>query len=643
MTDVQNTNFKIYDAIPKDGKLNVIKSFQITGITKFSRPVFGDGMVYIGTTLGYVYGYGSSNKSPLDCSSPINLGNVDVSESSADKAITCKALSDVSISSIKLDDGTNYAISGVPNMPLTLTKGNTFTLYAKFSPKSVGRLAGDIVVDTTTTDTSYSKDTHIRLTGVGQSAGALLNFSPKSVAFTQIITGQDADSENVLITNDGNAPLSITSVQYSLDSADGPFQTFVGNGSLTVGKFTLRNIPSTVTSGKATAVSIKFDASISGTFNAFVKFNTNGGSAVVSISGSSGAAPVALLEFQTPDAQGWVPYVPDLPFTFGNVTENTYRSLRFRVTNNAPTGGVRLSLTVSKPPFNVAGLVRAANQIDLAEGTSLAPGQSASAVLTCTVPKSQWNVNPYNGTAQWTMNTNDPNFDKQFIQFYCGAVSEQAPPLLPNGQGKYRYVGCFKENNPGRQLPSLVYDDVTSTNSKCIQACADKKHIFCGTQYHRECWGGTKLPSLKVDDRNCNFDCSGDLNQICGGNGYLDGQGGAYISVFADSLQWDGSVVIPSPDPSTPKGPFVNPGTSGYGSIGCYTEATQGRALSSGKANPDQNVAGCLKTCALGNFMYAGVEYGGEVSLLPRRTISRILTVHSAIVETDLRLALDLR
>lgn len=613
ITDVQNTNFRIYNAVPKDGLLTLVKSFQITGITKFTRPVFGDGLVYIGTNQGVVYAYGSSSKSPLNCTSPIDFGTVDIADTSAEKTVTCKALIDTSVSGIGLANDPNYAVSGLPTLPLTLTADETFTFEAKFVPKSVGVLTGDLIVNTTKgADDSYSDNTHVRLVGTGESSGALLSISPKSIDFTGVVTGQDPDAKSVLLNNAGNSTLTVSSVQYATESADGPFQTWSGTGALQVSKFTISNIPATIAAGKSATVNVAFDASTDGSFKGFVKFNSDGGNGTISLTAAAGAAAVALLEFQTPDGNDWVTYKAGTPFTFGNVTENTSRSLKFRVTNNAPTGGVKLSLTVSKPPFGVAGIIRAANQVDLAEGTILAPGESGTAALTCTTPKSQWNVDPYNGTATWTMNTNDPNFEKQIINFFCNAVSEQAPPLLPNSLGQYRYIGCYKENNPGRQLSNQLYADNKNTNAMCIAACAGGQYVFCGTQYHSECWGGNKIPSLKVDDKNCNFDCSGDLNQICGGNG-ID-MAGAYFSLFADSKQFDGNTTTPGDgNNSGPTVPVVNPGVNGYKSIGCYTEATNGRALPNGKDNPDNTVASCVKACATSKYTYAGLEYGGEV------------------------------
>ena len=114
--------------------------------------------------------------------------------------------------------------------------------------------------------------------------------------------------------------------------------------------------------------------------------------------------PVAKLEFQTVDGSAWVPFDNTTYFTFGNVTENTSRFLKMRLTNVGGNNAAGLSVTVSKPPFGVGGIIGSVNDVDLAEGTNLLPGQNATATLFCSVPKSQINVPAYNGTANWTMN-----------------------------------------------------------------------------------------------------------------------------------------------------------------------------------------------------------------------------------------------
>jgi hypothetical protein len=612
VTDVQGLNLRIYNAIPTNGKLTMINSFNIPGVMKFTRPVFGDAIVYVGTNQGLFYGFGSPVNAPLNCTSPVAFGNVNLKATSSPQSVKCTALIGLTVTGVALDSKKDYSISSLPTTPLQLNAGDSFTINATFSPTTVGLISNDVVVNTTNSVAGYSPNTHARLTGTGQSAGPLLSVAPTTLTFQGIVTGQNPDgvTETMILTNLGNGPLTFQSILYSNSSTTGPWQTWNGSGNLTVGEFVVQSIPSSLAAAASATISITFSGSKSGTFSGFVMFASNGGNQTISIAGSSGPAAVALLEFQTPDASGWVPYVNGTPFTFGNVTENNDRSLKFRVTNKAPTGGVGLSLTVSKPPFGLAGLVRAVNQVDLAEGTNLAPGESANATLTCTVPKSQWNVDPYNGTAPWTMNTNDPTFGKQFIQFFCQAVSEQAPPLLPNSdQGRYRYIGCYKENNPGRQLSTQLYGDDNNTNPMCISACAQQNFKYCGTQYHTECWAGNTIPSLKVDDSNCNYYCNGDINQVCGGNG--DGTE-AFISLFADSLATNSTNPPPPPPPSG--GPVVNPGVDGYASIGCYTEATNTRALPFEFDTDKRTVKECVDACKTGSYTYAGVEYGGEVS-----------------------------
>lgn len=602
VTDVQGLGLRIYNAVPKDGSMTLINSFNIPGVNKFTRPVFGDGLVYIGSNQGYVYAYGSPVNAPVNCTSPTDFGDEDIKATSDEKEVTCTAVIDVSVTGIELSDTTDFALSTPPTVPFDLAKGSTFKLKAKFAPTKVGLLSSDIIVNTTNSVEKYSTNSHARLVGTGQSTGPLLDVAPNTVTFDAVVVGDDPQGvkQQFLVNNLGNSKLTIQKVLYSANNASGPASTWDGQGDLIVGQFRVQNIPTTLDGHNTSTVNVLFNSSQSGTYSGFLKFVSDGGTKSVSLAASAGPAAKAVLEFQTIDGSDWVPYVEGKPFDFGNVTENHSRALKFRVTNGAAAGGVKLSLTVSKPPFGVGGLISAANQVDLAEGTSLAPGESGSATLTCSAPKSQWNVEPKNGTAGWTMNTNDPTFGKQHIEFICNAVSEQAPPLLDNGLGRYRYKGCFLENNPGRQLQTQLYGDDNSTNAMCIAACAAGSYLYCGTQYHRECWAGNYIPNKQVDDRNCNFDCAGDLNQICGGNG--DG-GNSYISLFVDT---NGTETGP------PTPPGVNPGVDGYGSIGCYTEATNGRALPNGANTDKKTVAKCVDACKVGSYEYAGVEYGGE-------------------------------
>ena len=511
-SDVDGQNLRVYNAVPKDGLMTQIAGFNIPGVTKFTRPVFGDGCVYLSTTQGYFYGFGSPVNLPINCSSPYDFGTANLQNASAARTITCTANIGVTVTNVNLTGNANFNITDVPAIPLNVAKGSTFSFQAYFNPQTVGPLSSDIIITTTNNVVGYSTSSPISLKGTGQSVNALLSVSPVTLAFQGVITGQQSGGVNqsLLMNNQGNSPLTIQNIQYSLKSETGPWisPTATSSGPK-AGAFTFIGLPTTIPGNSAVTVTVNFDTSASGNFAAYVRVVSNGGTKVFDVVGTSGSAPVALLEFQTPDGTGWVEYKEGQNFTFGNVTENMTRSLKLRLTNNATSDSARLSLTVSKPPFGVVGIIGANNQVDLAEGTTLAPGESATATLYCSVPKEQWNTDPYQGNAQWTMNVDDPNFGKQYIQFDCLAVSEQAAPLQGNGLGLYRYTGCFKENNPGRQLKTQIYGNPNNTIAMCIAACAAGGYAFCGTQYNRECWGGPNIPIQQVSENDCNYPCAG--------------------------------------------------------------------------------------------------------------------------------------
>ncbi|OCF56894.1 hypothetical protein L486_05749 [Kwoniella mangroviensis CBS 10435] len=602
--DVEGANLRIYNAVPQNGQLTLINSFNIPGTTKFSRPVFGDGRAYMITTTGYFYGFGSPVNLPLNCSSPYDFGTVNLNNTSAYKTIQCQASVDTQVTGLSISGNKNFVIGNYSTLPVTVSKGKTFSFQAAFAPGQVGSLSSDVLINTTQgATTGYTTSTPVRLKGTGQSVNAILGVTPNTVSFDGVITGQQVGgvSQSVILLNQGNANLTITEIQCSDSSETGPFTIKqITNASVVCGPFTFTKIPTTIAGNSQATVNIAFDPTTSGSYATFLNVKSTGGTKVIDVLGVAGTYPSALLEFQTPDGTGWVTYDNTTAFSFGDVLENTSRNLKMRLTNQGTNSSTSLSVTVSKPPFGVSGIIGAQNQVDLAEGTILGPGESATATLYCSVPKSQINVDSYSGSAQWTMNLGDPLFGKQHIQFACNAVSEQSLPQFANGTSKYRYQGCYKENNPGRQLKTQIYGSSSNTNEMCVKACSDAGYTYAGTEYLTECWCSSYPPTLQVDDANCNYACAGNINEICGGNG-IDAAG-SYISLFMDTTQGAGSV---------PKGPFTNNGTNGYSSIGCYTEGTNGRALSVGKGlGQATNVANCTAACA--GYTYAGVEYGQE-------------------------------
>ncbi|KAH8155190.1 uncharacterized protein LAJ45_00199 [Morchella importuna] len=618
VTDIQGLNLRIYKAVPENGILVLLKGLNIPGMIKFSRPSFGDGRAYLTTSDGYLVAVGSPVNPPLLCQSPVEFGNATIGDAGVTKDLSCTANIAVTITAIGPRMAQYFSVSELPTFPLTLAAGKTFTFKTTFKPTAPGPLSDDIYVNTTNSIANYAENTPIAVRGVAKSLSPVLSITPNTVSFAGVITGENPDGyvRSVVIENVGSSVMTITSYDISIVSESGPF--LPGN-TTQAGPFKFTGLPTSIPAESSVTVSINFNPTGNGNYGAYVRVNSDGGNKFLTVVATSGGYPKAKLEFEKVDGTGWVEYDPNVPFSFGTVYEQVTRTLKLRLTNAGDQDAGILDVTVSKPPTGVGAVVGARNGIDLGEGTQLLAGQSQTAQLFCSVPKSQVNVNAYTPNATWTMNTNDPTFEKQNIVFTCDAVSEQLGPLKNATHGRYRYIGCFKENNPGRQLSSQLYGSDLNENGMCMNACAGatQNYIFAGTQYHRECWCGNTIPTLKVGDEDCNFDCTGNGTQICGGNGYFGG--GSYISLFADENRYtpgEGPIssstttdLTGTPTP-TPSAPIDNPGNGSFTFAGCYTEATTGRALSVLQGSDTMDVNTCLGLCA--GYAYAGLEYGRE-------------------------------
>ncbi|TLD08976.1 uncharacterized protein PgNI_07167 [Pyricularia grisea] len=601
-TDVDNPgpskwHFKIHEAIPgADGKMKLVKGFQVTGIRKFTRPIFGNGRVYVPAGGGMIYGFGAPTKPALNCTGSSSFGVVEIGMEAAEQVITCTAKIPVTVANMTLESP-DFSVADTPSIPRTVATGSSFTFKARFKPTSVGNLTSSVRITTQNTDAtnSYSIASSVALSGQGQSSAALLALQPKSLTFSPVGVGHESMSLSLTLTNQGKAPLTIQSVGYSTGPT-GPWD------STSSGKFTVSDIPATIAPETIQVASVTFSPSELGNFTLYVQFATNGGTVVLPISATTGNPAVAVIQWEKPDNSGWETWTPNGTLSFGNITQNSEKRLRLRISNGGGPGAVALEVPISKPPFGTGGLIGAANQADLAEGTRIETGQYAEAVLICHAPKTNWNVDSKYERAAWVFNFNDNDMAKLTLPFDCTAVAQQGGPLKANGDGVYRYVSCYRENTPGRQLAQQVMASNAMTTDMCLNACAAKGYVFCGTQYHRECWGGNTVPNTAAGEENCNFDCSGDVNQWCGGNGEGAGSGNAHISLFATNTTL----------PPAPGAPSTNPGVNGYSSIGCYTEATSGRALPYGNTGNVRTVAACVSACSAKNYRYAGLQYGGE-------------------------------
>ncbi|KAL8968048.1 MAG: hypothetical protein Q9197_005087 [Variospora fuerteventurae] len=164
-----------------------------------------------------------------------------------------------------------------------------------------------------------------------------------------------------------------------------------------------------------------------------------------------------------------------------------------------------------------------------------------------------------------------------------------APVVTTPTVSTYQADGCYTEASSGRALSGKTYYDDAMTIAKCASACAG--FDLFGLEYYRECYCGNKLQagSVTAPANECYHPCTGDKTEVCGGDNRLN-------------LYTFGTRTTATPPASTSRG---------YAFDGCFTEATQGRALT-GSVYYDNamTVEKCSVVCK--GFTLFGVEYGRE-------------------------------
>jgi len=203
----------------------------------------------------------------------ISFGNAVVSTSLSQALIISNTgTATLTITQLTASGSATFSVSGF-SLPLNVNAGKQTTITVTFLPTSVGSVSGAISI----VSNAPTSPTSVGLSGTGIAATLTLGISPTSLSFGNVTTGTSSASQNVTITNTGNANVTISQV-----SVNGAGYSVTGGST-----------PVTLSPAQNLILTAQFSPTSAGTVsgNISIVSNATGSPASVSLSGT-GVAPV---------------------------------------------------------------------------------------------------------------------------------------------------------------------------------------------------------------------------------------------------------------------------------------------------------------------------------------------------------------
>lgn len=83
----------------------------------------------------------------------------------------------------------------------------------------------------------------------------------------------------------------------------------------------------------------------------------------------------------------------------------------------------------------------------------------------------------------------------------------------------FSYTGCYNDRPDSQGRALSTYNSFNDNSvAKCLTTC--KAYIYAGLEYGSECRCGNTLATFSKPGASCNKACSGNAQQICGGDNY---------------------------------------------------------------------------------------------------------------------------
>jgi len=496
-----NQGLVAFNAVPVNGILQSITLPATGGLTKYQRPVFGNGRVYV-TRSNMIIALGTPVTLPLSCAGPVNFGSINVGQTSTVQ-ISCTAITAVTISGCTTSLATFQCQNS--SLPLTVASGITFTFPVTWNLTQAainqaqsnnnfqvlpGSEGARLNLYAAAGASGYATNTPIQLSGTVVASQGFLVVNASEVDFGGIVLlgPMSQISSTIILSNKGTAVLTFNGFAWQDMYASGmPFNnvsvqaasqpTTVGNG------FTAINFPSVgsqLSPGQSIAIPLTFSANAVGSWASLLTFWSDGGSTDVLMTGAAANASIATLSIS--DGQGnWVS--SPLNMVFGNVSAGITLERQIRLCNN---GASAVAITLSQPPVG-ADLTALDPTVELRQGTTIDVNTCSYGTIVIISPPLQPNHPSIPLSGQWVIGTdgNNPDgsaFGSQTVTITATVVSRQVGPLEPNGQGIYQFLGCYLDTN--RNLPNVM--SITNNSIEaCLTYCYAAGYSIAGLEYRK--------------------------------------------------------------------------------------------------------------------------------------------------------------
>ncbi|HET9167982.1 MAG TPA: choice-of-anchor D domain-containing protein [Actinospica sp.] len=331
----------VYNAVPDNGVMTLVRSFPIGNASKFSVPATDSGRVYVGTRDGVIYGFGQPTTAALT-TTPVQFDDVGVG-SSATQTATLTATAAVTVTAVSAGTGDFASGTPTPALPATLAKGDTLSVPITFKPSNPGAESGTLAL------TTSQGTIDVGLNGTGTRPG--LGITPSPLAFGQVPVGSGSSlAETLSVTNTGTTAETV-------DSVTAPTGVFSATGLPAAGLV--------IAAGASVPVSVTFTPAAAQAYSQSLTITSHDAAndAHTATDALTGTGITGVKQLT----------VSPTTLSFGNVSLGKTAYQSFTITNS---GNLALTIDKAAPPaapFSVAS--------PIAEGQEIAPGDSETVTV----------------------------------------------------------------------------------------------------------------------------------------------------------------------------------------------------------------------------------------------------------------------